>query len=54
MVVNGATALPVLVAAGLSDLVGTDRVIAASGVLLAISGVGAWLLARKSLDQQQI
>ncbi len=39
MVVNGVTALPVLLTAALSDWLGIDRVIAALGVLLAGSGV---------------
>jgi MFS family permease len=54
MVVNGATALPVLVAAGLADTVGTDNVIAGSGVVLVVTGVGAWLVARKVFDQQEL
>jgi len=39
MVVNGATALPVLLTAALSDVVGTNRVIGALGVLLAATGL---------------
>lgn len=39
MVVNGVTALPVLVAAALSDVLGTGRVIAAMGVLLIITAM---------------
>lgn len=39
MVVNGATALPVLLTAVLSDVVGTDRVIGGLGVLLAGAGL---------------
>ncbi|MGH7777857.1 MAG: MFS transporter [Candidatus Dormibacterales bacterium] len=39
MVVNGVTALPVLVAAALSDLIGTDRVIGGLGVLMAVAGL---------------
>jgi MFS family permease len=37
MVVNGVTALPVLVAAALSDLIGTSWVIAAMGVLMGLT-----------------
>jgi MFS family permease len=43
MVVNGVTAVPVLLTAALSDWLGTDRVIAGLGVLLAGTGL---LLAR--------
>ncbi|MGH7902564.1 MAG: MFS transporter [Candidatus Dormibacteraceae bacterium] len=39
VVVNGLTALPVLVAAALADLFGTNRVIGGLGLLLAIAGV---------------
>src|SRR5439155_170450 len=39
MVVNGATALPVLLTAALSDVVGTNWVIATLGVLLAATGL---------------
>jgi MFS family permease len=39
MVVNGVTALPVLLTAALSDWLGTDRVIAGLGVLLAGTGL---------------
>jgi MFS family permease len=39
MVVNGVTALPVLLAAALSDWLGIDRVIAGLGVLLVMAGV---------------
>jgi MFS family permease len=39
MVVNGVTALPVLLTAALSDVVGTNRVIGGLGVLLAATGV---------------
>jgi len=38
---NGATAIPILVAAYLADLVGTARVIGGLGVLLAIAGLVA-------------
>ena len=39
MVINGVTAIPVLVAAGLSDLIGTAHVIGGVGVLLVLGGV---------------
>jgi MFS family permease len=39
MVVNGATALPVLLTAALSDVVGTNRVIGGLGILLAATGL---------------
>jgi MFS family permease len=39
MVVNGATALPVLLTAALSDVIGTNRVIGGLGVLLASTGL---------------
>lgn len=40
MVINGATALPVLVAAALSDLFGIGHVIGALGLLLIVAGAG--------------
>ncbi len=43
MVINGVTAVPVLIAAALADWLGIDRVVAGLGVLLAGSGL---LLAR--------
>jgi MFS family permease len=39
MVVNGVTALPVLLTAALSDLIGTNKVIGGLGVLLAVTAV---------------
>jgi MFS family permease len=39
MVINGVTAVPVLVAAALSDTFGIDRVIAVLGALLALTGI---------------
>jgi MFS family permease len=39
MVVNGATALPVLLTAALSDVLGTNRVIGGLGALLAATGL---------------
>ncbi len=41
MVVNGVTAVPVLVAAALSDTIGIDRVIAALGGLLFLTGLAS-------------
>jgi MFS family permease len=46
-VVNGATAVPVLVAAALADTLGTNRVIGGLGLLLALSGVGVATFARR-------
>jgi MFS family permease len=43
MIVNGATALPVLLAAALSDLVGTGHVVAAMGLLLMLTALMAGL-----------
>lgn len=45
MVVNGATAIPVLAAAALSDTIGTNRVIGGLGLLLALSGIASARLA---------
>lgn len=39
MVINGASAIPVLAAAALSDTIGIDHVLAALGLLLALTGV---------------
>jgi dTMP kinase len=39
MVINGVTAIPVLVAAALSDTIGTAHVIGGLGILLAVGGV---------------
>jgi hypothetical protein len=46
MVINGATAVPVLAAAGLADTIGPAHVIGGMGVLLIAGGVGvaiAWM-----------
>jgi MFS family permease len=43
-VVNGVTALPVLLAAALADVFGTSAVIATLGVLLAVMAIGAGTL----------
>lgn len=42
MVVNGVTAIPVLVAAALSDLIGIEHVIGGLGVLLMATGLSVW------------
>ena len=46
MVINGVTALPVLAAAALSDLIGTAHVIGGLGALLLVGGaaiaIGGW------------
>jgi len=47
MVINGVTALPVLLAAALSDVLGIDRVIAGLGCLLAASSVVVARYARR-------
>ena len=48
VVINGVTALPVLVAAALSDTIGTGRVIGGLGVLLAVGGIGVAIAARRA------
>lgn len=50
MVVNGVSALPVLVAAAFSDLLGTSRVMAAMGVLLVLAAVAAGRRARRIFE----
>lgn len=50
MVVNGVTALPVLLTAALSDLIGINRVIAALGFLLAGTGVLVVTYARRAFE----
>jgi len=47
MVINGVTAVPVLIAAALSDTIGINRVIGALGLLLAITGVAVAGFARR-------
>jgi dipeptide/tripeptide permease len=47
MVINGVTAVPVLIAAALSDEFGINHVIGGLGLLLAIMGVGVAGLARR-------
>jgi MFS family permease len=46
MVINGVTAVPVLVAAALSDTIGTARVIGGLGVLLLGGGVAIIVASR--------
>jgi MFS family permease len=48
MVINGVTALPVLLAAALSDIVGIDRVLASLGVLLSGTGLILATYARRA------
>jgi MFS family permease len=50
MVVNGVTAVPVLLTAALSDLIGINRVIAALGFLLAGTGVLVATYARRAFE----
>jgi len=47
MVINGASAVPVLLAAALADTVGIDRVIALLGVVLGLTGVSVAGFARR-------
>jgi MFS family permease len=47
MVINGVTAVPVLLAAALADTFGIDHVIAGLGGLLVLTGIGAAGLARR-------
>jgi MFS family permease len=50
MVINGVTAVPVLVAAALSDTIGTARVIGGLGVLLVSGGVAIILAGTRSAE----
>jgi MFS family permease len=54
MIVNGATALPVLLAAAVSDLIGPGRVISAMGLLLIATGVGVGFLGRSAFRQREV
>ena len=54
MVVNGVTALPVLVAAALSDLIGTNRVIGGLGVLMALVGVVLAIFGRAVFEPRSL
>ena len=49
-VVNGATAVPVLLAAALADTLGTNRVIGALGAVLALSGLSVATFARRVFE----
>ena len=50
MVINGVTAIPVLAAAALSDLIGTAHVIGGLGVLLVAGGVGIATVGRRAFE----
>jgi MFS family permease len=47
MVINGVTAVPVLLAAALADTFGIDRVIASLGALLVLTGISVAGFARR-------
>jgi dipeptide/tripeptide permease len=49
MVINGVTAIPVLAAAALSDLLGTAHVIGGLGVLLVVGAVAFATAGRRAL-----
>jgi MFS family permease len=50
MVINGVTAIPVLAAAALSDLIGTAHVIGGLGVLLVVGGVAIATVGRRAFE----
>jgi MFS family permease len=50
MVINGVTAIPVLAAAALSDLIGTAHVIGGLGVLLVAGGVAFATVGRRAFE----
>ena len=52
MVINGVTALPVLAAAALSDLIGTAHVIGGLGVLLLAGGAAIAIGGRRALRRR--
>ena len=52
MVINGVTAIPVLVAAALSDTIGTAHVIGGMGVLLLTGGVAIIVTGRRATEQR--
>jgi MFS family permease len=52
MVINGVTAIPVLLAAALSDLIGTAHVIGGLGALLLASGVAVIIVGRRAAQPQ--
>jgi MFS family permease len=53
MVINGVTAVPVLIAAALSDEFGINHVIGGLGVLLAVTGVGVAGFARRVFSARE-
>jgi MFS family permease len=54
MVINGVTAVPVLVAAALSDAFGINHVIGALGALLALTGVAVAGLAQRVFGSEEL
>jgi MFS family permease len=54
MVINGVTAVPVLIAAALSDTLGINHVIGALGVLLALTGVAVAGLAQRVFAEEPV
>ena len=52
MVINGVTAVPVLVAAALSDTIGTAHVIGGLGGLLVLGGVAIFIAGRRDAASQ--
>ncbi len=52
MVVNGVSALPILLTAALSDWLGINRVIAALGLLLAGTGIVVFRYARRVFEAE--
>jgi MFS family permease len=50
MVINGVTAIPVLAAAALSDLIGTGHVVGGLGVLLIVGAVGISMAGRRAFE----
>ena len=52
MVINGVTAVPVLVAAALSDTIGTARVIGGLGVLLVSGGVAIIVAGSRAVERR--
>ena len=53
MVINGVTAVPVLIAAALSDTLGINHVIGALGALLALTGVAVAGLAQRVFAEEK-
>jgi dipeptide/tripeptide permease len=52
MVINGVTAIPVLVAAALSDLIGTAHVIGGLGAVLLAGGLVIIIAGRRAAEPQ--